>query len=33
MLDGHHRIAVARALGEREVWATVTQICVTCATC
>ena len=26
VLDGHHRIAVARALGERAVWATVTQV-------
>src|SRR5215470_3622027 len=24
--DGHHRIAVARALGERTVWATVTDV-------
>jgi hypothetical protein len=24
--DGHHRIAVARALGERRVWATVTEV-------
>ena len=24
--DGHHRIAVARALGERGVWATVTEV-------
>jgi hypothetical protein len=24
--DGHHRIAVARALGERRVWATVTDV-------
>jgi hypothetical protein len=24
--DGHHRIAVARALGERQVWATVTEV-------
>jgi hypothetical protein len=26
VLDGHHRIAVARALGERSVWATVTDV-------
>jgi hypothetical protein len=26
VLDGHHRIAVARALGERAVWATVTHL-------
>jgi ParB-like chromosome segregation protein Spo0J len=26
VLDGRHRIAVARALGQREVWATVTQV-------
>ena len=26
VLDGHHRIAVARALGERMVWATITQV-------
>lgn len=26
VLDGHHRIAVARALGERSVWATVTEV-------
>jgi hypothetical protein len=26
VLDGHHRIAVARALGERSVWATITQV-------
>ena len=24
--DGHHRIAVARALGQREVWAEVTEV-------
>jgi hypothetical protein len=24
--DGHHRIAVARALGERRVWATITEV-------
>ena len=24
--DGHHRIAVARALGERQVWAAVTEV-------
>jgi hypothetical protein len=24
--DGHHRIAVARALGERRVWATVSEV-------
>lgn len=24
--DGHHRIAVARALGQREVWAAVTEV-------
>jgi hypothetical protein len=24
--DGHHRIAVARALGERCVWATITEV-------
>jgi hypothetical protein len=24
--DGHHRIAVARALGERQVWAAVTDV-------
>jgi hypothetical protein len=24
--DGHHRIAVARVLGERQVWATVTEV-------
>ena len=24
--DGHHRVAVARALGERRVWATVTEV-------
>jgi hypothetical protein len=24
--DGHHRVAVARALGERQVWATVTEV-------
>jgi hypothetical protein len=33
VLDGHHRIAVARALGERSVWATVTQVRVTHPTC
>jgi hypothetical protein len=26
VLDGHHRIAVARALGERRVWATITEV-------
>lgn len=26
VLDGHHRIAVARALGERSVWANVTEV-------
>jgi hypothetical protein len=26
VLDGHHRIAVARALGERCVWAAVTEV-------
>jgi hypothetical protein len=26
VLDGHHRIAVARAHGERTVWATVTEV-------
>ena len=26
VLDGHHRIAVARAHGERSVWATVTDV-------
>jgi len=26
VVDGHHRIAVARALGERRVWATVTEV-------
>jgi hypothetical protein len=26
VLDGHHRIAVARALGQRSVWALVTEI-------
>jgi hypothetical protein len=26
VVDGHHRIAVARALGERSVWATVTEV-------
>lgn len=26
VLDGHHRIAVARALGERSVWAMVTEV-------
>jgi hypothetical protein len=33
VLDGHHRIAVARALGERSVWASVTQVRVSCPTC
>jgi hypothetical protein len=33
VLDGHHRIAVARALGERSVWATVTQVRMSCPTC
>jgi hypothetical protein len=27
--DGHHRIAVARALGQREVWAAVIDVCDT----
>lgn len=26
VLDGHHRIAVARALGERTVWAAITHV-------
>jgi hypothetical protein len=26
VLDGHHRIAVARALGERSVWAKITEV-------
>jgi hypothetical protein len=26
VLDGHHRIAVARALGERSVWANITEV-------
>jgi hypothetical protein len=26
VLDGHHRIAVARALGERSVWATIIEV-------
>ena len=26
VLDGHHRVAVARALGERWVWANVTEV-------
>jgi hypothetical protein len=26
VLDGHHRIAVARPLGERSVWANVTEV-------
>jgi hypothetical protein len=26
VLDGHHRIAVARALGERSVWAMITEV-------
>jgi hypothetical protein len=26
VVDGHHRIAVARALGERSVWATITEV-------
>jgi hypothetical protein len=26
VLDGHHRIAVARALGERAVWAMITEV-------
>jgi hypothetical protein len=26
VVDGHHRIAVARALGERSVWAAVTEV-------
>ena len=29
--DGHHRIAVARALGQREVWAAVTPVRGACA--
>jgi hypothetical protein len=29
VLDGHHRIAVARAHGERSVWATVTDVRLT----
>jgi hypothetical protein len=29
--DGHHRIAVARALGQREVWAKVTPVRAACA--
>jgi ParB-like chromosome segregation protein Spo0J len=33
VLDGHHRIAVARALGERSVWATVTQVRVSQQPC
>ena len=26
VLDGHHRSAVARALGERSVWANITEV-------
>jgi hypothetical protein len=26
VLDGHHRLAVARALGERSVWAVITEV-------
>jgi hypothetical protein len=26
VLDGHHRIAVTRALGERSIWATITEV-------
>ena len=26
VIDGHHRIAVSRALGERWVWATITEV-------
>ena len=26
VLDGHHRIAVVRALGERWIWATITEV-------
>ena len=26
VLDGHHRIAVARALGQRSVWAKTTEV-------
>lgn len=26
VLDGHHRVAVARALGERGIWASVTEV-------
>jgi hypothetical protein len=29
VLDGHHRIAVARALGQRSVWALVSQVRLT----
>jgi hypothetical protein len=29
VLDGHHRIAVARALGQRSVWALVTEVRLT----
>lgn len=29
VLDGHHRIAVARALGERWVWANITEVRLT----
>jgi hypothetical protein len=28
VLDGHHRIAVARALGERWVLANITEVCL-----
>jgi hypothetical protein len=26
VLDGHHRVAVARALGERRIWASITEV-------
>lgn len=26
VLDGHHRVAVARALGERSIWAMITEV-------
>jgi hypothetical protein len=26
VLDGHHRVAVARALGERQIWANITEV-------
>jgi uncharacterized protein (DUF1015 family) len=29
VLDGHHRIAVARALGESWVWANITEVRLT----